>query len=79
VRNSHSLCNEMIHNHWNGWLVVYDTFSVTRPYGVNYRVISERWYFGKNLVGSCLCLILRYYPSIHLVGLRKTTKNLYQD
>jgi hypothetical protein len=29
--------------------------------------------------GSAAVLILRYYPGIHLEGLRKTTKTLGQD
>jgi hypothetical protein len=35
--------------------------------------------FGKDLVGSGLGLLLRYYPGIRLEGLRKTTKTLNQD
>jgi hypothetical protein len=31
------------------------------------------------LIGSGHGLILKYYPSTHLEGLRKTTKNLNQD
>jgi hypothetical protein len=41
-------------------------------------VISELW-IGKKLEENGRGLILRYYPNIHLEGLRKTTKNLSQD
>jgi hypothetical protein len=41
--------------------------------------MSEWWWIGNNLVGSGHGLTLRYYPSIHLEGLRKTTKILNQD
>jgi hypothetical protein len=34
-----------------------------------------KWWIWKDLVGSGRGLILRYYPGIHLEGLRKTTKN----
>jgi hypothetical protein len=33
---------------------------------------------GKNMEGSGHGLILRYYPGIHLEGLRKAMKNLSQ-
>jgi hypothetical protein len=33
----------------------------------------------KGFVGSVCGLILRYYPGIHMQGLRKTMKNLNQD
>jgi hypothetical protein len=52
----------------------YDAFSVTRLYTVDDRVMSERWWVGKDLVGSGRGLILGYYPVIRLEGLRKTTK-----
>jgi hypothetical protein len=45
---------------------------------MNQRVINERR-IGKDSEGSGRGLILRYYPRIHLKGLRKTTKNLNQD
>jgi hypothetical protein len=51
----------------------YDAFSVTRIYGVDYRVISE-WQIGKYLVGRCRGLILRSYFDIRLVTRSKTTK-----
>jgi len=41
-------------------------------------MISE-WWIEKDLEGSGHGLILKYYPSIHLERLRKTTKNLSQD
>jgi hypothetical protein len=41
-------------------------------------MISEWWWSGKDLVGSGHGLILRYYPSIRLKGLKKTTQNLNQ-
>jgi hypothetical protein len=34
---------------------------------------------GKDLEVSGRCLIVRYYPSIHLAGLGETSKNLSQD
>jgi hypothetical protein len=63
------------------WLVgslFYDVFSVTRVYSVNDWVISEWWWFGKDLVGSGRGLILRYYSYIGLDGLRKSAKPLHQ-
>jgi hypothetical protein len=57
----------------------YDAFSVTKTYiASNKRVTSKLW-FGKDLEESGRDLILRYYPGIHLQGLRETTKNLSQD
>jgi hypothetical protein len=41
----------------------------------NKRVIRE-WWIWKDLEGRGRGLILRYYPGIHLEGLRKTTKTL---
>jgi hypothetical protein len=41
----------------------------------NKRVIRE-WWIWKDLEGRGRSLILRYYPGIHLEGLRKTTKTL---
>jgi hypothetical protein len=42
-------------------------------------MISEIWWIGKDLVRSGRGLILRYYSSIRLKGLKKTTKNFNQD
>jgi hypothetical protein len=63
-----------------GRLVVYLTtlFSVTRLHSVDDRV-SDWWWIGKDLVGTGRDLILRYYPGIHLEGLKKSKKNLNQD
>jgi hypothetical protein len=44
----------------------------------NDRVISD-WRIGKELEGGGRGIILRYYPSIRLEGLRKTTRHLSQD
>jgi hypothetical protein len=55
--------------------LLYDAFSVTRLYSV----IIGCWWIGKDLVGNSHGLLLRYYPSIHLEGLRQTTKNINQD
>jgi hypothetical protein len=41
-------------------------------------MVTEWRWIGKDLAGSSRGLILRYYPGIHLEGLRKTTKNLNQ-
>jgi hypothetical protein len=38
-------------------------------------MISERWWIGKDLVGSGRGIILRHYPGIRLDGLRKTTNS----
>jgi hypothetical protein len=62
-----------------GLLVLYGAFSVTRLYSADGRVISERWWIGNDFVGSSRGLNLRYFPGIRLEGLRKSTKNLYQD
>jgi hypothetical protein len=59
--------------------LLYDTFSVTRLYSIDDRVIIELWWTGKDLAGSGHDLTLKYYPSIHLEGLRKTTRNRNQD
>jgi hypothetical protein len=53
-----------------------DTFPVTRLYSVDDRVISEWWWIGKVLVESGHGLILRYYTSISLKGLRKTSTSV---
>jgi hypothetical protein len=57
----------------------YDTFSVTRQYSVDGRLISDWRWITKVLVGSSRGLILRYLPGIRLQRLRKTTKDLNQD
>jgi hypothetical protein len=59
------------------WLVgslFNDTFSVTRLYSVDDRMISEWWIEKKNL-GSGRGLILRYCHDFRMEGLRKNTKN----
>jgi hypothetical protein len=54
------------------FVVYFKTFQKLR------RLCSVEWWIEKELEGSCRGLILRYYPNIHLEGLRKTTKYLYQ-
>jgi hypothetical protein len=51
-----------------------NTFSVTRLYSLNDRMVCEWRGTGRDLVGSGCGLTLRYYPGIRLEGLRKTTK-----
>jgi hypothetical protein len=38
--------------------------------------VSDKWWIRKDVGGSICGLILRYYPSICLEGLRKPIKNL---
>jgi hypothetical protein len=53
-------------------------FHYLRLYSVEWN--SDKWMVvGKDLEGSSYGLILRFHPSIHLDGLRKTTKNISQD
>jgi hypothetical protein len=58
-----------------------DAFSVTQMLyciGWNEMMMGE-WWIWKDIQGSGRGLILRFYPSICLEGMRKTTKNLSQD
>jgi hypothetical protein len=58
-------------NHLVVGSLFYDAFSVTSLYMIGW--------IGKDLVGSCRGLILRYYPGNNLERLSKITKNLNQD
>jgi hypothetical protein len=55
-----------------------ETFSVTKLYSVDNRMINHWWWIRKGLVGSGCGLILRYYSGIRLERLRKPMKNINQ-
>jgi hypothetical protein len=59
---------------WLAGSLFYNAFSVIRLYSINDMMVSKQLRIGEDLVESGQGLILRYYTSIRLEGLRKTVK-----